>query len=42
MEINRLAANKALKALSDYHTFEDGGVDQPFLNADTVKDEEYE
>mgnify|MGYP001265651335 CR=1 FL=1 len=42
MEINRLAANKALKALSDYHTFEDGGVAQPFLNADTVKDEEYE
>ena len=40
MEINRLAANKALEKLADYHTFEDGLVDQPFLNSDTVKDDE--
>ena len=40
MEVNRLAANKALEKLADYHTFEDGLVDQPFLNSDTVKDEE--
>ena len=40
MEVNRLAANKALEKLADYHTFEDGLVDQPFLNSDTVKDDE--
>lgn len=42
MEINRIAANKALTNLSDYHEYEDGTVDQPFLNADTLKEEEEE
>lgn len=40
MEIHRMAADKAVEDLSDYHKYEDGTVDQPFLNADTVKDEE--
>ena len=40
MEIHRLAADKAVEDLSDYHKYEDGVLDQPFLNADTVKDEE--
>ena len=40
MEIHRIAADRAVESLSDYHTYEDGGVDQPFLNADTVKDDE--
>jgi hypothetical protein len=40
MEIHRMAADKAIEDLSDYHKYEDGTVDQPFLNADTVKDEE--
>ena len=40
MEIHRMAADKAVEDLSDYHKYEDGIVDQPFLNADTVKDEE--
>jgi|TARA_R110000744_G_scaffold238416_1_gene355889 hypothetical protein len=40
MEVNRLASIKAIEKLSDYHTYEDGSVDQPFLNADTVKDED--
>ena len=40
MEINRIAANKAVEEMSEYHKYEDGVLDQPFLNADTVKDEE--
>ena len=40
MEVNRLAADKALEKLSEYHTFEDGTVDQPFINADTIDVEE--
>ena len=40
MEIHRMAADKAVEDLSDYHKYEDGTLDQPFLNADTVKDEE--
>lgn len=39
MEVNRIAADKALDGLAEYHTFEDGVIDQPFLNADTVKKE---
>ena len=42
MEIHRVAANKAIEGLSEYHTYEDGGVDHPFLNSDTVKEEEIE
>jgi len=40
MEIHRVAANKAIDGLSEYHTYEDGGVDQPFLNSDTVNEED--
>jgi hypothetical protein len=40
MELNRLAADKAFKTLSDYHTYEDGIVDQPFLNEHTIKEDE--
>ena len=27
------------KRLSEYHQYEDGGIDQPFLTPDTVKDD---
>ena len=40
MEIHRIAADKAVDVLSEYHTYEDGVVDQPFLNADTLKDDD--
>ena len=40
MEVNRLAADKALEKLSEYHTYEDGIEDQPFINADTVDSED--
>jgi hypothetical protein len=36
MEKRRLAAVNELTRLSNYHTYEDGVVDQPFLNADTL------
>ena len=37
MEKMRLAMEQEQKRLSDYHTYEDKGVDQPFLTPDTVK-----
>lgn len=40
MEVNRIAANKSVTGLAEYHEYEDGIVDQPFLNADTIKDDE--
>ena len=41
MEVHRVAAEKALDKLSEYHEYEDGVVDQPILNADTlIEDEE--
>lgn len=40
MEKRRLAMNKELDRLSKYHTFEDGVVDQPFLNADTLLEDD--
>ena len=40
MEIHRAAAGKAIKGLSEYHTYEDGGIDQPFINSDTIKEED--
>lgn len=39
MEIGKMAKNKAIERLSEYHTYEDGQVDQPFLNCDTARDE---
>ena len=42
MEVHRVAADKALERLSEYHAYEDGLVDQPVLNADTLIEEEEE
>ena len=39
MEKMRLATEAEQKRLGDYHTYEDGMVDQAFLNCDTVLDE---
>ena len=39
MEVHRVASEKALGRLSDYHEYEDGVVDQPILNADTLIEE---
>ena len=40
MEVHRVAANKANERLSQLHQYEDGTVDQPILNADTLIEEE--
>lgn len=40
MEIHALAADKARDRLADYHRYEDGNLDQPILNADTLMEEE--
>ena len=40
MAVQAIAADKARKRLSDFHEYEDGEVDQPLLNSDTVIDEE--
>jgi tRNA G10 N-methylase Trm11 len=39
MEKMRLAMKQEEKRLSEYHQYEDGGIDQPFLTPDTVKDD---
>jgi hypothetical protein len=39
MEKMRLAADKELARLSEYHKYEDGEVDQPILNCDTIKED---
>ena len=39
-ELMRMAKDKVEIDLAEYHTFVDDEIDQPFLNADTVKDEE--
>ena len=39
MEIMKIAKDKARDELSDWHEYDDGKVDQPFLNSDTIKDE---
>jgi len=36
IEKMRLAMEKEKIRISDFHTYEDGSIDQPFLNADTV------
>ena len=38
MEKMRAAMNKEKERLLEYHTYDDGTVDQPFLTPDTVKD----
>ena len=40
MEKMRLAMKEEERRLSNYHQYEDGGVDQPFLTPDTVKDDQ--
>lgn len=39
MEKMRLAMNKEAERLSEYHKYEDGLIDQPFLTPDSVKDD---
>ena len=39
MEVHRVASEKAVERLSEYHEYEDGIVDQPILNADTLIEE---
>lgn len=39
IEIGRMAKNKAIERLSEYHIYEDGQVDQPFLTPETARDE---
>ncbi len=39
MEKMRLAMDAEKNRLSEYHKYEDGNVDQPFLTPDTVKDD---
>lgn len=39
MVIGRMAKDKAIERLSKYHKYEDGQVDQPFLNESTARDE---
>ena len=36
MEVQAIAADKARERLSELHEYEDGEVDQPLLNTDTV------
>jgi chromosome segregation ATPase len=38
MEKMRLAMSKERDRLSNYHKYQDGIVDQPFLNSDTIKE----
>ena len=39
MEKMRLAMEKEAERLSEYHKYEDGTIDQPFLTPDSVKDD---
>tara|TARA_R110000824_G_scaffold48545_2_gene137045 strand:- start:138 stop:932 length:795 start_codon:yes stop_codon:yes gene_type:complete len=39
MEKMRLAMNAEKDRLSEYHKYEDGGIDQPFLTPDTTKED---
>ena len=38
MEKMRLSMNKEEERLSQFHRYEDGQIDQPFLTPDTVQD----
>jgi len=42
MELMRLATNRSVEDLSEYTEYEDGTVDQPFLNHETIKEEDIE
>ena len=39
MEVHRVASEKAMDKLAQYHEYEDGTVDQPMLNSDTFIEE---
>ena len=39
MEKMRHATNTEADRLSEYHKYEDGTIDQPFLTPDSVKDD---
>jgi hypothetical protein len=39
MEKMRLATDKEVERLSEYHKYEDGTIDQPFLTPDSVKED---
>ncbi len=39
LEKMRLAAEQAKMDFAEYHKYEDGMIDQPFLNADTIKED---
>jgi hypothetical protein len=39
MEKMRIAANEEKARLSEYHQYEDGSIDQPFLTPETAKDD---
>lgn len=38
MAILSMAANKTLKKMSEYHSYQDGVLDKPFLTPDTIED----
>lgn len=42
MEVQAFAADKKARELAEYHTYEDGIVDQPLLNSDTYRREDDE
>ncbi len=39
IEKMRLAMQQEMSRLADYHQYEDGSVDQPFLTPDTIKND---
>ena len=42
MELMKMATDRIVEDLSEYTEFEDGTVDQPFLNHETIKEEDTE
>ena len=40
MEIMKLAAEKSKQVLGEFTEYEDGTVDQPLLNSDTIHEED--
>lgn len=40
VELLKMASEKAVEELSEWHEYEDGTIDQPFLTAETVKGDE--
>ena len=42
MEIMRVSADKAMEELSEYHAYEDGKIDRPFITPEIVLEKEDE